>query len=176
VTCEIYPSGTGALAENLHFQPQYKSPRRIVLVGQPGYEGAETLQPDFFEVWRLRSASELGRTYLRAFRVTKNGASEAFRGDSFASGTLWDGSSSVFVTRVEPCAWDIEFAPDAPPVWVGSDGAVGGTAQMESIGMPRVLTLLTGIPRKTTKAGDFPMPFKARVEIIGGVGSGCPVP
>jgi hypothetical protein len=175
VTCEIYPTGSGGLSGNLHFQPQTRSQRRIRIEGQPGYTAADTAQPDYFEVGRLRSAQVVGATYLRPFRVTKGAASMIFRGDSFASGTSYDGSSSVFVTPLDACSWEVEFNPDAALVTVDASGIiVSAGSTSEGATLPRVLALNQLDRTTTTFLGYFSMPFKARLDIIGNK-AGCPV-
>jgi hypothetical protein len=81
VTCEIY-SESGNPKFKLHFQPTFKSTRRVVILPQEGYTDAETLQPDYFEVLSLKTAVFVqgeDAIYMRPFRISKDGASRFFR-------------------------------------------------------------------------------------------------
>jgi hypothetical protein len=178
VECSVYASG--AKTGNLHLQPDSRSSRRIHLEGQTygsvEYGSEDTAAPDYFEVGDLASAVTVGGTYLRPFRVTKGSATNVFRGDSFASGTLYDSSSSVFVTPIDACSWDVEFKPDEPLVTVDADGRAEPTSTWTD---PRLLALysLTTSRGKAvqTLLGYVPMPFGVRIDVIANK-PGCPLP
>jgi hypothetical protein len=199
VTCEIY-SESGNPKFKLHFQPTFKSTRRVVILAQEGYTGAQTLQPDYFEVLSLKTAVPVqgeDAVYMRPFRMSKDGASRFFRGNSFIgvpegdpwyadTGNLYTGSSSVFVRPFSNCAWEIWFDPSAPGKTVDANGKVvensedgfdsmilpAGTIQGNTT-FPRTL----GHYENTSKTGSsqlgfFPMPFHATVS-INGTGATC---
>ena len=178
VECSIYMSG--AKTGNLHLQPDSRGPRRIHLEGQSygsvDYTSDDTAAPDYFEVGNLVSALATGGTYLRPFRVTKGGATNVFRGDSFASGTLYDSSSSVFVTPLDACSWNVEFRPGEPLVTVDADGRTEPSSTWTD---PRELALysLTTSRGKAvqTLLGYVPMPFRVRIDVIANK-PGCPLP
>jgi hypothetical protein len=123
-----------------------------------------------FEVKVIRTADVIGATYLRPFRAYVTNPQFAgkarFVGDSFligpnASGEYLEGTSSVFVTVVDACTWQVTSDP-AQPITAG-----------ESSAYPRVLKLFeTKKNGSPVPAADFLMPFPATVRIIG-VKPGC---
>jgi len=151
--------------------------RKIHLVGQSSgsvtYDDQDIWAPNYLEVWRLRMATSTSVTYLRPFRVSKDAATVAIRGDSFPTdpqyGPLYASSSSVFVTPLSACSWNVEFKPDAA---LTSDPDLG---QEASVQFPRLLAYITGVSSRNgpVLAGYVPLPFQARVDVIGNK-PGCP--
>jgi hypothetical protein len=198
VTCQIATDGGGNPKFKLHFQPTYKSTRRVVIVAQSGYSGAETLQPDYFEVLDLKTAVPVqgeDAVYMRPFRISKDGASRFFRGHSFIgvpegdpwyadTGNLYTGSSSVFVKPFSNCAWEIWFDPSAPGKTVDADGKIVSDSALDYMTLPAgTIQGNTTFPRTlghyyntgkngTVQLGFFAMPFHATVS-INGTGATC---
>lgn len=198
VTCEIYTDGGGNPKFKLHFRPDSKSTRRLRIEGGSTVEGfefsaANTLQPDYFEVVDLKTAvpvydgdgSAIPAVYLRPFRVSKDGATFFFRGNSInRPEDPWyadtNGASSVFVQPLSNCSWDMWFDPDADgPLQVDASGRVVGPEEAVGLETPlwtptgqRLLLVYERIRKETVHRGYVAMPFAARVTIVTG-GASC---
>lgn len=154
--------------------------RKVHLVGQSSgsvsYGDTDIWAPNYLEVWRLRTATSTSVSYLRPFRVSKDAATVVIRGDSFPTdpqyGPLYASSSSVFVTPLNACSWNVEFRPSATVP--ASDPDLGPEAGVQA---PRVLAYITGVSSPKTGgpflAGYVPLPFQARIDVIGNK-PGCP--
>ena len=123
-----------------------------------------------FEVKVIKTADVVGATYLRPFRAyvdTPQFAGKArFTGDSFligpnSSGEVLTGTSSVFVTVIDGCTWQVTSEPSLP------------LTSGETAVSPRVLRLFeTKKNGSPVPAADFLMPFSGTVRVIG-VKPGC---
>jgi hypothetical protein len=110
---------------------------------------------------------------LRIWSSQFTGGYGQFTGDSsYDAGPAIAGTSSLFVTTVDACTWQVTSYTNGVAIQTLSKGENAAT-QTE----PRIVLLTEAGAPGTTQAvirGHFLMPFAATIRVIGGR-SGCPL-